>query len=72
LKGILFLKDNAAPHKAATAHQKLADLHLEVQRYPAYSPDLAPSNYYLFPDLNKHFKGRKFSTIEEATLAVDG
>jgi hypothetical protein len=26
LKGILFLKDIAAPHKAAITHQKLADL----------------------------------------------
>jgi hypothetical protein len=29
-KGILFLKDNAAPHKVAITHQKLADLHFEV------------------------------------------
>jgi hypothetical protein len=38
---------------------------------PAYSPDLAPSSFYLFPNLKKHLKGRKFSNIEEATLAVD-
>jgi hypothetical protein len=34
----------------------------------AYSPDVAPSDYLLFPNL----KGRKFSNFEEATLAADG
>jgi hypothetical protein len=33
---------------------------------------LAPSDYYLFPDFKIHLKGRKFSSTEEATLAVDG
>jgi histone-lysine N-methyltransferase SETMAR len=47
-KGILFLQDNVAPHKAVTTHQKQADLHFEVLKHPAYSPDLAPSNYCLF------------------------
>jgi hypothetical protein len=31
-----------------------------------------PSDYYLFPNLKKHLKGRKFSSIEEATLDGDG
>jgi hypothetical protein len=67
-KGILFLQDNAAPHKVAITHQKLADLHFEVQKHPAYSPNLAPLNYYLFPD----FKGRKFLSNDEVTLTVMG
>jgi hypothetical protein len=50
-KGIVFLQDNAASHKVAIKHQKLADLHFEVLKHPAYSPDLAPSYYYLFPNL---------------------
>jgi hypothetical protein len=59
----LFLQDNAAPHKAAITHLKLAD--------SAYSPDLAPSDYCLFHNLKKHLKGRNFSSIEEATSAAD-
>jgi hypothetical protein len=43
-KGILFLEDNAAPHKADFTHQ-------EVLKHPAYSSDMAPSDYYLFPNL---------------------
>jgi hypothetical protein len=48
-KGILFLQDNA--HRAAITYQKLADLPFEVLKHPAYTPDLAPSDYYLFPNL---------------------
>jgi hypothetical protein len=33
---------------------------------------LALSDYYLFPNLKKHLKGRKFLSIEETTLAADG
>jgi histone-lysine N-methyltransferase SETMAR len=71
-KGILFLQDNAAPHKAAIMRQKLAGLHFSVLKHSAYSPDLAPSNYYPFPNLKKQLKGRKFSSTEKSTLAVDG
>jgi hypothetical protein len=39
-KRILFLQDNAAPHKAAITHQKLEDLHYEVLKHLAYSSDL--------------------------------
>jgi hypothetical protein len=47
----------------------LADLHFEVLKHPPY---LAPSDHYLFPNLKKHLKGRKFSDTAEATLAADG
>jgi hypothetical protein len=69
---MLFLQDNAAPYKAAITQQKLADLHCEFLKHRAYSPDLAPSDYYLLPNLKKHLKGRKFSSINETTLAADG
>jgi histone-lysine N-methyltransferase SETMAR len=72
LKGILFLQGNAALHIAAIMHQKLADLHFEVLKHPAYSPDLAPMDYYLFPNLKKHLMGRKFLSAEKAILAADG
>jgi histone-lysine N-methyltransferase SETMAR len=50
----------------------LADLHFEVLKNPAYSPDLAASDYHHLPNLQKHLKERKFSSIEEATSAADG
>jgi hypothetical protein len=51
---------------------KLADLHFEILKHPAYSLNFAPSDYYFFPNLKKHLKERKFSSIEEAKSAADG
>ncbi|KAF7263152.1 hypothetical protein GWI33_003556, partial [Rhynchophorus ferrugineus] len=33
--------------------------------HPPHSPDLAPSEYFLFPDLKRMFAGKKFSSNEE-------
>jgi hypothetical protein len=43
-KGIFLFQDNAAPHKAAITYQKLSDLHFEVPKHSAHSPDLACSD----------------------------
>jgi hypothetical protein len=51
----------------AITHQKLADIDTEVLKHLAYSPALTPLDYCLFSDVRKHFKGRKFLSIEEAT-----
>jgi hypothetical protein len=48
----------------------LADIHSEVLKHQTYSTDLARSDYYLFPNLNIHLKGSKYSNNEEATLAA--
>jgi hypothetical protein len=61
----LFLQDNAVPHKAAIKYKKLIDLHSEVLKHLAYTPDLAPSDYCHFPNLKEHAKGRTFSSNDE-------
>jgi hypothetical protein len=33
--------------------------------HPPYSPDLAPSDFFLFPKLKMKLKGRGFQTVEE-------
>jgi hypothetical protein len=43
-KGILLLRDNAVPHRAAIPHQKLTDLSSKVLKHPAYSNYLTPSD----------------------------
>jgi transposase len=32
---------------------------------PPYSPDLAPADFFLFPNFESSLKGRRFQTIEE-------
>jgi hypothetical protein len=39
--------------------------------HPPSSPDLAPSDYYLFPKLKKHLRGRRFSSVEHLKEVVE-
>jgi histone-lysine N-methyltransferase SETMAR len=48
--------------------KKLAYLDLD---HPPYSPDLAPSDYHLFPGLKKQLKGRHFSSEAAVIAAAD-
>jgi len=40
--------------------------------HPHYSPDLAPSDFCLFPKLKHFLAGQRFSSYEEAIAAVEG
>ena len=39
--------------------------------HPAYSPDLAPSHFFLFPNLKKDIRGLHFRSDEEVVTAVE-
>jgi len=52
-KGVLFLHDNASAHRTLSTQKKLAYLGFQCHDHPPYSPDLAPSDYHLFPGLKK-------------------
>ncbi|UYV79929.1 hypothetical protein LAZ67_18001117 [Cordylochernes scorpioides] len=42
----------------------------EVLEHPAYSPDLAPSDYFLFGLLKKELKGKRFDSDEDVQKVV--
>jgi len=50
-KGVLFLHNNAPAHQTLATQKKLAYLGFQCLDHPPYSPDLAPSDYHLFPGL---------------------
>jgi len=50
-KGVLFLHENAPAHRTLATQKKLAYLGFHCLHHPPYSPDLAPSDYHLFPGL---------------------
>lgn len=64
-KKVLFLQDNASSHTAADTIMKLREIHFELLPHPPYSPDLAPSDFFLFPNLKKWLGGKRFSSNEE-------
>jgi len=61
-KGVLFLHDNGPAHRELGTQKKLVYLGFQCLDHPPYSPDLAPSDYHLFPGLKKKLKGRHFSS----------
>jgi len=71
-KKTIFYQDNAPVHKSVLSMEKLRDLHYELLEHPPYSPDLAPSDFSLFPKLKLFLAGQRFSSSQEATAAVEG
>jgi histone-lysine N-methyltransferase SETMAR len=51
---------------------KLRDMHYELSEDPPYSPDLAPSDFRLFPKLKLFLTGQRFSLNQETIAAVEG
>ena len=54
----------APSHTSLVVQQFLAEKSIPVITQPPYSPDLAPSNFWLFPSLKIGLKGPRFATME--------
>jgi hypothetical protein len=48
----------------------LATQQMTVLNYPAYSPDLATSDFFLFPKIKEILKGRHFDDIRISTTVA--
>jgi len=70
-KGVLFLHDNAPSHRTIATQKKLAYLGFQYLVHAAYSPDLAPSDYHLFPGLKKRLKGCHFLSDVEVIPSAE-
>ena len=57
--------DNAPAHASLLTRRFLTDNNMTVVPHPPYSPDLAPSDFFLFPKLKMKLKGPRFQTLEE-------
>ena len=67
---VLFHHDNVPPHRAARVHQFFDDNNFEVVPHVPYSPDLAPSDFWLFPTLKDTLRGRTFSSRSALATAI--
>ena len=65
-----FLQDNARPHVAARTANTIQKLKWNVLPHPPYSPELDPSDYYLFGPLKEHLGGKMFRNNEEVKQDV--
>ena len=63
--------DGAPAHRADIVVNFLRTTQTKVLPHPPYSPDLAPSDYFLFARLKKNMRGITFNTLEELRTRVD-
>ena len=58
----ILLHDNARPHTEKITQLKILELNLETIDHPSYSPELTPTDNYLFRNLDNFLKGKKFTS----------
>ena len=69
--GDWFVLHDAAPsHSATIVKLFLAQRKVTVPHHPMYSPDLALADYFLFPKVKSHLKGRLFDSISDIQKAM--
>ncbi|XP_018337766.1 PREDICTED: histone-lysine N-methyltransferase SETMAR-like [Trachymyrmex septentrionalis] len=56
---------------STAAMAKLDQLRFELVAHPPYSPDLVPSDYYLFPNLKRWLQGKRFRSNEEVIAETE-
>ena len=67
-------QDNAPAHSTDFVQAFLARHHITQVCQPPYSPDLAPCDFRLYPQLKSPLKGRRFvnATVTQYTGSVNG
>ncbi|GFW08079.1 mariner Mos1 transposase [Trichonephila clavipes] len=70
-KKILFHQNNVLSYTSAVAMAKIYELRFELLDHPPYSPNLAPSDFFLFPHLKIVLEEHRFSSNEEAITFVN-
>ena len=62
--------DNAPAHTALSVREFLVTKQISVLEHPAYSPDLAPTDVFLFPKIKEKLKGRHIDDMRSNTTAA--
>ena len=59
--GVLLLQDHAPAH-TSQAMTAATECGFEIPPHPPYSPDMAPSDFYLYPKLKSHLHGTQYGS----------
>ena len=67
----MFHQDNVPAHKSMVAMAAMRDCGFELIDHPPYSPDLAPSDFHLFPNMKKHLARKQYRSNDEVISAIE-
>ena len=70
-RGPLLLHGNAPALMSQVAQAIVKDIGFEQLSHPPYSPDLTPSDFYLFRHLKQHLRGTRFFDDDELQQATE-
>ncbi|GBN08813.1 hypothetical protein AVEN_261079-1 [Araneus ventricosus] len=63
--GVVLIHDKACPDKAVVTQQTPKKFKWDVSYHPTYSPDIATSDFHLFPELKNWLGGQSFQKNEQ-------
>jgi hypothetical protein len=69
---LLVHADNARPHTAKLSTQYFNENRMKSAPHPPYSPDLTPSDFYLFGHVKRCLAGLSFEDADQLLAAVEG
>ena len=69
---LLLHHNNASADTAAVTLDFLAASDVHLVTHPPYSPDVAPCDWFLFPSVKWHLKGKQFQNVEDARAFIEG
>ena len=72
LKKITVHFDNARPHTSRKVNSYFETHQMKKAPHPPYSPDLAPSDFFLFGFIKSKLLGAKFDTVEDLKETIEG
>ena len=70
-KGVRLLADNAPAHSSQAAGEEATRCGYQILPHPPYSPDLAPSDFFLFPEMKNPLRGRRFDDRDDVIEEVE-
>ena len=64
-KGVACAVINARPHTTKASMKKLRQLGFNILSHPPYSPDISPSDFYLFHPMKDSIRDKDYTRQEE-------
>jgi hypothetical protein len=68
--GLIIHADNGRPHTARRTLEFFRENHLGIAPHPPYSPDLMPSDHFLFEHIKRALEGVEFRSEKALLVAI--